>query len=129
MTHKSTTVDSDTVLFSNDFVKCYLDRLVIRLYYFPFGSKTVHYGKIQSCELMDMRDLGFGKSKLWGMALTPIWWHCDFSRNSRRYYILLDTGHWPKIGLTMDDDDTVKLYQILKDKIAKNPLSKDSLPF
>jgi hypothetical protein len=29
----------------------------------------------------------------------------------------------------MDDDDTVKLYQILKDKIAKNPLSKDSLPF
>jgi hypothetical protein len=121
MAHKSTTIDSNTILFSNGFVKCYLDRLVIRLYYFPYGNKTVHYDKIQSCDLLEMCNLGFAESKFWGMSLSPIWWHCDCSRYSRRYYILLDAGHWPKIGLTMDDDDIVKVYQILKDKIGINP--------
>ena len=126
MAHKN---DSDTILFSNDFVKCYSDRIVIRLYYFPFGSKTVHYNKIQSCELLEMSDLGFGSSKLWGMSLSPIWWHCDFSRMSRRYYILLDAGHWPKIGLTMNDDDTVNVYNILKNKMGMNPSSKEALSY
>src|SRR5689334_15926225 len=117
--------DSDTIIFSNDFVKCYSDYFVICLYYFPFGSKIVHYDKIQSCELLEMHDLGCGSSKLWGMSLSPIWWHCDFSRYSRRYYILLDANQWPKIGLTMDDDDAVKVYNILENKIGMNPLPKD----
>ncbi|CAF1289255.1 unnamed protein product [Rotaria sordida] len=75
-----------------------------------------------------MRDLSFSKSKLWGMALAPIWWHCDFSRYSRRYYILLNANQWPQIGLTMDDDDIVKVYKILKNKMDMNPLPKQSLP-
>jgi hypothetical protein len=128
MTNKNSTMDSDTVLFSNGFVKCYSDRLVIHLYYFPFGNKTVQYKQIQSCELLEMRDLAFSKSKLWGMALAPIWWHADFSRYSRRYYILLDVNQWPQIGLTMDDEDIVKVYKILKNKMGMNPLTKDSLP-
>ncbi len=90
MTDKIPIVDSDTVLFSNSFVKRYSNRLVIYLYYFSSGNKTVHYDKIQSCELLEMRNPSFSKSKLWDIPLVLIWWHCDFSR----YYILLNANQW-----------------------------------
>lgn len=111
------TDNSDVPLLANKFVKCYTDRLVIDLYYFPYGSKTVKYSDIQSCELLHMRDLSILHSKLWGMALAPIWWHSDLRRYSREYYILLEANQWPKIGLTMDDSDIVEVYKLIHERM------------
>lgn len=67
-----------------------------------------------------MDQLGLFSSKLWGMALTPVWWHCDMKRYGRNNYILLDTKQWPSIGLTMDDDDTVRVYHLIRQKMNGN---------
>jgi hypothetical protein len=99
-------------------VTCYSDRLVVHLYYFPFGGKTIKYRDIRSCKLFRQNDLNFFETKCWGMALSPVWWHMDFHRPWRKYYIILDANQWPKIGITMNDDDTIKVYNLIKKKIA-----------
>jgi hypothetical protein len=118
--------ESEQPILSNGFVKCYSDRLVIHLYYFPYGNKTIKYSDIQSCELLQMRDLSIFKYKTWGMALAPIWWHSDWRRYGRKYYIILDTNHWPKIGLTMDDNDIIDVYNLIKQKMDINQSTKIS---
>jgi hypothetical protein len=117
-------IESDDVLISNNFVKCYSNHLVIRLYYFPYGDKKVKYSDIISCQLIPMREMGFTKVKLWGMALSPIWWHSDMHRLGRESCIILDTNHWPKIGLTMDDNDIVNVYNLIIEKINFNQSKK-----
>lgn len=105
-------------LIKNGFVTCYSDYLRIHLYYFPYGDKKVKYSEIRSCELLSMDELGIFSSKLWGMALTPVWWHCDMKRSGRKNYIILDVNKWPKIGLTMDDDDTIRVYHLIREKMS-----------
>jgi len=117
-------IKSDDVLISNNFVKCYSNHLVISLYYFPYGDKKVKYNDIISCQLIPMREMGFTKVKLWGMALSPIWWHSDMHRLGRESCIILDTNHWPKIGLTMDDNDIVNVYNLIMEKINFNQSKK-----
>jgi hypothetical protein len=93
---------------------------MIHLYYFPYGNKTIKYKDIQSCELLQRRDLSILKYRIWGMALSPIWWHSDLRRYRRKYYILLDINKWPKIGITMNDDDIINVYQLIKQKMGIN---------
>jgi hypothetical protein len=119
-------VDSDRILIQNKFVTCYTDRIVIHLYYFPYGDKTIKYKNIRSCELLQDDQLNFSEVKLWGMAWSPIWWHADFHRQSRKYFIILDANQWPKIGVTMNDNDTLKVYKLIKEKIGLTSLKKQS---
>ncbi len=114
------TTDSKQPIISNEFVKCYSDHLVIHLYYFPYGNKTIKYKNIRSCELLRMSDLNILQTKGWGMGLSSIWWHCDLSRGGREYYILLDTNKWPKIGITMNDNDIIGVYNLIKQKMGTN---------
>lgn len=116
----TSTTETEEPIISNNFIKCYSDRLVIDLYYFPYGNKTIKYKHIQSCELHQMHDLSIFEYKTWGMALSPIWWHSDLHRFSRQYYILLDTNKWPKIGITMDDNDIDNVYNLIKQKMNIN---------
>jgi hypothetical protein len=105
---------SEQPIISNGFVTCYSDHLIIHLYYFPFGNKKIKYKDIQTCDLLPMKDLSVFKRKMWGMALAPIWWHSDMRRHTREYYILLDANQWPKIGITMEDEDINNVYQLIK---------------
>jgi hypothetical protein len=123
-------VDSDRPLMSNGFVTCYSDYLRVHLYYFPFGSKKIKYSSIRSCDFRSTNDIGMFEYKLWGMSLSPIWWHCDMNRLGRKYYILLDASQWPQIGLTMDDNDTIQVYNLIKQKMSLNQpnISDEKLP-
>jgi hypothetical protein len=116
--------DSDSILFENGFVTCYSDCLVIHLYYFPYGDKTIKYNDIRSCDLLSHDNLSFFETKTWGMAFSPIWWHCDLRRHWRETYIILDANQWPKIGLTMDNNDTIKVYELIKQKMPPTSLEK-----
>jgi hypothetical protein len=113
-------VDSTRPLISNSFVRCYSDYFIIHLYYFPFGNKKILYSQIRSCELHSTDDLGLFDYKLWGMPLSPVWWHCDMRRLARKNYILLDANQWPLIGLTMDDNDIIYVYNFIKQKMSRN---------
>ena len=107
-------------LLSNEFVTCYTDYLVIHLYYFPFGNKKVKYSDLLSCELHSTDNIGMFEYKLWGMSLSPIWWHCDMQRLMRKYYILLKANQWPQIGLTMNDNDTIQVFNLIQQKMHSN---------
>ncbi|CAF4261515.1 unnamed protein product [Rotaria sp. Silwood2] len=115
-----TTGKSNIPLISNSFVTCYSDYLVIHLYYFPFGNKKVKYSDIRLCEFHSTDELDIFSYKLWGMSLTPVWWHCDMKRFMRKNYILLDKNHWPLIGLTMDDNILINVYNLIKEKMSSN---------
>jgi hypothetical protein len=119
--------ESEQPIISNNFVKCYSDRLVIDLYYFPYGNKTVKYKNIQSCKLLKMHDLSIFKYKAWGMGLSPIWWPSDIRRFWRKYYIILDANQWPQIGITMDDKDIIDVYELIQQKINENQSTKPEL--
>jgi hypothetical protein len=121
---KKNVADSDPVLIKNSHVTCYNDRIVIHWYYFPFGDKTIKYRNIRSCELLTKDLLNFFETKTWGMAFSSVWWHLDIHRHSRKYFIILDTGKWPKIGLTMKDNDTLIVYKLIKQKMDLTSLKK-----
>ena len=121
-----TNIDTNAPLLSNGFVTCYSDYFLIHWYYFPFGTKKVKYSDIRSCDLNSTDNMDIFGFKHWGMALTPIWWHCDMKRLGRKYYLLIDANQWPKIGLTMDDDDLVKVCDLIRQKMF-NYRSKNSI--
>jgi hypothetical protein len=114
------TAESEQPIISNSFVTCYSDHLVIHLYYIPYGNKTIKYRDIRSCELLQMRDLNILKYKLWGIAITPVWWHADLRRGFRKYYILLDINKRLKVGITMNDNDIINVYKLIKQKMGRN---------
>lgn len=120
---------SNGPLFSNSFVTCYPDYLTIHLYYFPFGNKKVKYSSIRSCEFRSTNDIDMFNYKLWGMSLSPIWWHCDMSRLSRKYYILIDANQWPQIGITMDDKDIVHVFNLIRQRIFLNQSNIEKMPY
>jgi hypothetical protein len=117
--------NSDSIVIENGFVTCYSDRLVIHFYYFPFGDKTIQYNNINSCELLRNEDLSLFKTKSWGMAFSFVWWPLDIHRLWREYYIIIDANQWLKIGLTMNDNDTLKVYQLIKQKMILTSLENE----
>ncbi|CAF1248069.1 unnamed protein product [Rotaria sp. Silwood1] len=126
-----TVVNSNLPLISNSFVTCYSDYLIIHLYYFPFGNKKIKYRNIRSCEFRSTNDIGMFEYKLWGMSLSPIWWHCDMNRLARKHYILLDANQWPLIGITMDDNEIINVYNLIRQKMNCNPsnIYAEKLPY
>ena len=108
---------SSEILFQNGFVTCYADRLVVHFYYFPYGDKTIEYKNIRSCDLLSEKDLNFFQIKSWGMALSSIWWPLDIRRQWRTSFIVIDANQWPKIGLTMDDQQTLEVYRLIRQKL------------
>ena len=115
-----TNVDSKCPLISNGFVTCYADYFEIHWYYFPFGRKKVKYSDIRSCDFHSTDQMDLFTFKHWGMALSPIWWHCDIRRLSRKHFLVIDANQWPKIGLTMDNKDIPFVYQLTQQRIQSN---------
>ncbi|CAF0777362.1 unnamed protein product [Didymodactylos carnosus] len=118
-------------VYTNAYVTCYDNYLVIHDYYFPFGNKKIiKYADIDKCELGSIKELGFFKIKSWGMALSPIWWPADLYRHtSREKYILLDTQQWPKIGLTMNDNEIDQIYYFILSKTSTKHHSNEPTTF
>ena len=48
----------------------------------------------------------------------------DIHRYSREFYIILDTNNWLKIGITMDDNDIIHVFNLIKQRIYLNQSTK-----
>ena len=93
----------------------YADRLVeitdegicFRLYYFPFGSKTVPFSDIE-CIRASKATLATGKRRIWGTGDFVTWFPCDVRRPSRDtiFHVMLK-GQENWIGFTVEDSKTV----------------------
>src|SRR5690242_17432447 len=65
-----------TALYEDRWITCEPDRLVIRGYYFPFGSKVIAYRDIHGITPVALRLLG-GSWRIWGATDPRYWFHLD----------------------------------------------------
>jgi hypothetical protein len=104
-----------SVLYEDNYIVCDDDAITIHWYYFPIGSKRLSYIDIRSVQ---EENLGFwtGAGRIWGMGLSPEWFHLDPNRPSKTRCIVIDEGSWVKSAITPDDHDRV--LRILREKTS-----------
>lgn len=102
-------------LYQDPYVTCDGDGLTIHRYYFPFaGDKRVPYAAIRHAADRPMGSLT-GRWRIWGMGLSPYWFHLDPNRPSKTRCIVLDVGTVVRPVLTPDNVDGV--LAILRGKL------------
>jgi hypothetical protein len=102
-----------TVLYEDNYIICDDDAITINWYYFPVGSKRIAYNKIRQLEQENM-DFWSGAGRIWGMGLTPHWFHLDPNRPNKNRCLIVDDGEWVKSVITPENLDRVK--EILQEK-------------
>jgi hypothetical protein len=90
-------------LYEDRWIRCEPDRLIIRGYYFPFGSrKAIAYRDIRSVTSHPLTALG-GRWRIWGASDPRYWFHLDPGRPHKQTALILDLGKWVKPVITPDD--------------------------
>lgn len=102
-----------SILYEDDYIVCDEDALTIHWYYFPIGSKRIPYTSIRH---INEESISFwtGAGRIWGMGLSPEWFHLDPKRPSKTRCIVIDDGNWTKSVITPDNHDVV--FRILQEK-------------
>lgn len=104
------------VIFFNEDVTLTDKEVEVHWYYFPTGtSKHIPYDHLEHAELLQMKDVPFLETKTWGMGMSMTWWHCDFSRLSRQYVIMLTLKNQNiRVAITTDDHEVGKIYDLIR---------------
>jgi hypothetical protein len=66
-------------LYEDDFVRLEELCITLKLYYFPVGDKTIPRQSIASVESLE--NPGLFDTKMWGMALSNVWWAFGWKLN------------------------------------------------
>lgn len=105
-----------TILYKDEYIVCDDNAITIHWYCFPIGSKRIPYSSIRSVQ---EESIGFlnGTGRIWGMGLSPEWFHLDWKRPSKTKSIIIDDGNWVKSIITPDEHQTV--LQILQQKVNR----------
>lgn len=90
--------------YEDRYLRLDADRLSIRAYYFPWGTKHVAYSSIRSVQAFPMTLLG-GKGRIWGSTTFKYWAGLDPKRPGKTTGVVIDTGRAVKIFCTPDDPD------------------------
>lgn len=102
------------IIYADQYVICDDESITINWYYFPLGiSKKIFYSQIKNVREEELNLLQ-GKIRLWGMDLSPYWFHLDFLRPTKNKFIAIDDGEWIKPAITPENGDRV--LQILREK-------------
>lgn len=99
-------------------IKCDSDGVDIRGYYFPWGSKRVHYGQIKGLQRVDMSALK-GKWRIWGTGNFTVWANLDTKRPKKSVAFIIDNGHSVKPFITPDDPDAVE--SVIRERAKLGP--------
>ena len=92
-------------LYEDEFVLLDESHVTLKLYYFPVGDKVITRSSIESVEVLD--DAGFFESKMWGMALSNVWWAFGWKVNlqppKKLMVIKVNDGDWIRKGFVCCD--------------------------
>lgn len=102
-----------SILYEDRYLVCDDEALTIKDYFFPKGSKRIPYADIRKVSELTMTALT-GQWRIWGMGLSPYWYHYDALRPTKSRSICLDLGKIVKPILTPEHHDEVLL--LLKEK-------------
>jgi hypothetical protein len=89
------------------------DSILIRKYYFPFGSKRVKLSDIKNITVYEPSLLS-GKYRYWGTGNFRTWYPSDNRINRDKIFIMRLKKKWWRVGFTVEDSQTV--LSLLKDK-------------
>ncbi|MGC2485914.1 MAG: hypothetical protein WA359_06710 [Acidimicrobiales bacterium] len=90
--------------YNDGIVSCATEGVVIRGYYFPWGTKRVRYGEIKGLERVTMGALT-GQWRIWGTANVRLWANLDAKRPKKKIGFILDQGKRVRPFVTPDDPD------------------------
>ena len=92
--------------YRDRWITCTSDALVIRGYYFPWGSKRIPYASIRSVQLVNLK-LFSGRLRGWGTSNPRYWASLDPGRPGKQTALVLDVGRLVHPFITPDDADSV----------------------
>jgi len=95
-----------TSIYQDRWIDCTTQGVQIRGYYFPWGSKSIPYSRIQLLRRVSMTRFG-GKGRIWGTASPGYWASLDPHRPRKSTALILDLGVGVKPFITPDDPDAV----------------------
>jgi hypothetical protein len=90
--------------YEDRWISCTPDAVVIRGYYFPWGTRRIAYDEIRSIRRVNMGGLT-GKARIWGTANPRYWASLDPGRLRKKSALILDLGRRVRPFLTPADPD------------------------
>ena len=94
------------VLYRDRWIECTDDVVLIRGYYFPWGTKRVPYRSIREVRRVPIGGLT-GRGRIWGSSTMRYWANLDPGRLRKKTALILDTGQHVRPFITPDDPDAV----------------------
>jgi hypothetical protein len=101
-------------LYDDGQIACEDTSLLVRRYYFPWGSKRIRYASIKNVRRLP---IGVRRWRIWGSGDFRHWWHLDLKRPTKNFALELDTGRRILPMITPADVDAVEA--IIKDRSAR----------
>jgi hypothetical protein len=95
-----------TALYKDRWIECTADAVLIRGYYFPWGTKRVPYSSILKVRRVPVGTFT-GGGRIWGSTTLKYWASLDPGRPGKERALILDTGHGIMPFITPDDPDAV----------------------
>jgi hypothetical protein len=95
-----------SALYRDRWIECTADAILIRGYYFPWGTKRIPYRSIQQIRQV-MLGTFTGRGRIWGSTTLRYWASLDPDRPSKRTGLVLDTGRHILPFITPDDPAAV----------------------
>jgi hypothetical protein len=93
-----------SALYKDRWIECTADAVLIRGYYFPWGTKRVPYDSLVEVRRVP---IGAGRGRIWGSTTLRYWANLDPDRPGKTEALILDVGHAPLPYITPDDPDAV----------------------
>ncbi len=95
-----------SALYKDRWIECTADAVLIRGYYFPWGTKRVPYNSILEVRRVPVGAFT-GGVRIWGSTTLKYWASLDPGRPGKKIALVLDTGHGILPFITPDDPDAV----------------------
>jgi hypothetical protein len=93
-------------LYQDRRIQCTADAVLIRGYYFPWGTKRVHYRDIREVRRVPVKRF-YGRGRIWGSTTLRYWANFDPGRPRKKEALILDTGRPMLPFITPDDPAAV----------------------
>jgi hypothetical protein len=106
--------------YRDRWIECTGTEIVVRGYYFPWGTKRIRYTSIRSLERFEMTALR-GKGRIWGSGDLRHWANLDPERPNKSVGFFLDVGRRVIPFLTPDDPD--RFEEIVRAAVPDHPVS------
>jgi hypothetical protein len=94
-------------LYEDNYVCLDESSVTLKLYYFPFGDITISRENIK--DIQTLENPGFFETKMWGMALSSVWWAFGWKMNiedPKKLFVIKTNDDWVGKGFVCCDGDT-----------------------